>query len=135
MPGLDYWASHLDGVFTPRGMGHHGVSVGDIDGDGFGKVYEYFLGKFAMAEGAKGGQFFTPTSIVRLIVEIMTGMTSTTTATTIPGLGQTYYNNAVGALTGEAAARAYLTKVYEDVFRLSPTASRLQFSWLPAATP
>jgi len=45
--------------------------LGDIDGDGFGKVYEYFLGKFAMAEGQKGGQFFTPTSIVRLIVEII----------------------------------------------------------------
>lgn len=44
---------------------------GDIDGDGFGKVYEYFLGKFAMAEGQKGGQFFTPTSIVKLIVEII----------------------------------------------------------------
>jgi type I restriction enzyme M protein len=45
--------------------------LGDIDGDGFGKVYEYFLSKFAMAEGQKGGQFFTPTSIVRLIVEII----------------------------------------------------------------
>jgi type I restriction enzyme M protein len=45
--------------------------LGDIDGDGFGKVYEYFLGRFAMAEGRRGGQFFTPTSIVRLIVEII----------------------------------------------------------------
>jgi type I restriction enzyme M protein len=45
--------------------------LGGIDGDGFGQVYEYFLGKFAMAEGQKGGQFFTPTSIVRLIVEII----------------------------------------------------------------
>jgi type I restriction enzyme M protein len=45
--------------------------LGDIDGDGFGKVYEYFLGKFAMAEGQKGGEFFTPTSIVRLIVELI----------------------------------------------------------------
>lgn len=45
--------------------------LGDIDGDGFGKVYEYFLARFAMAEGQKGGQFFTPTSIVRLIVEII----------------------------------------------------------------
>jgi type I restriction enzyme M protein len=45
--------------------------LGDLDGDGFGKVYEYFLGKFAMAEGQKGGEFFTPTSIVRLIVEII----------------------------------------------------------------
>ncbi len=41
----------------------------DIEGDAFGKIYEYFLGKFAMAEGQKGGEFFTPTSIVRLIVE------------------------------------------------------------------
>ena len=45
--------------------------LGDIDGDGFGKVYEYFLGRFAMAEGKRGGQFFTPTPIVRLIVEII----------------------------------------------------------------
>ncbi len=42
----------------------------DIEGDAFGKIYEYFLGKFAMAEGQKGGEFFTPTSLVRLIVEI-----------------------------------------------------------------
>jgi type I restriction enzyme M protein len=45
--------------------------LGEIDGDAFGKVYEYFLGKFAMAEGQKGGEFFTPTSIVKLIVEII----------------------------------------------------------------
>ena len=42
-----------------------------IEGDGFGLIYEYFLGKFALAEGRKGGEFFTPTSIVRLIVEIL----------------------------------------------------------------
>ena len=41
------------------------------EGDAFGKIYEYFLGKFAMAEGQKGGEFFTPTSIVKLIVEII----------------------------------------------------------------
>jgi type I restriction enzyme M protein len=45
--------------------------LGDIEGDAFGKVYEYFLGKFAMAEGQKGGAFYTPTSIVKLIVEII----------------------------------------------------------------
>jgi type I restriction enzyme M protein len=45
--------------------------LGDIAGDAFGKVYEYFLGKFAIAEGAKGGEYFTPTSIVRLIVEVI----------------------------------------------------------------
>ena len=42
-----------------------------IEGDGFGLIYEYFLGKFALSEGRKGGEFFTPTSIVRLIVEIL----------------------------------------------------------------
>lgn len=43
----------------------------DIEGDAFGKIYEYFLGKFAMSEGQKGGEFFTPTAIVKLIVEII----------------------------------------------------------------
>lgn len=42
-----------------------------IEGDAFGKIYEYFLGKFAMSEGQKGGEFFTPESIVQLIVEII----------------------------------------------------------------
>jgi len=43
----------------------------DLKGDAFGKVYEYFLGNFAKMEGQKGGVFYTPTSIVRLIVEII----------------------------------------------------------------
>jgi len=43
----------------------------DIERDVFGKIYEYFLGKFAMSEGQKGGEFFTPTSVVKLIVEII----------------------------------------------------------------
>jgi type I restriction enzyme M protein len=43
----------------------------DIEGDAFGKIYEYFLGKFAMSEGQKGGEFFTPTCIVKLIVGII----------------------------------------------------------------
>lgn len=36
----------------------------DLEGDVFGKIYEYFLGNFARAEGQKGGEFFTPTSLV-----------------------------------------------------------------------
>ena len=43
----------------------------DVEGDTFGKIYEYFLGNFARAEGQKGGEFFTPTSLVKLIVEII----------------------------------------------------------------
>jgi type I restriction enzyme M protein len=43
----------------------------DKGGDTFGLIYEYFLGKFAMTEGQKGGEFYTPTSIVKLIVEIL----------------------------------------------------------------
>ena len=43
----------------------------EIEGDAFGKIYEYFLGNFAMAEGQRGGEFFTPTSLVKLIVEIL----------------------------------------------------------------
>ncbi len=43
----------------------------DAEGDMFGKIYEYFLGKFALAEGQRGGEFFTPTSIVKLIVEVI----------------------------------------------------------------
>ena len=39
--------------------------------DMLGRVYEYFLGKFAQAEGKLGGEFFTPRSIVRLLVEIL----------------------------------------------------------------
>ncbi|GCF08837.1 class I SAM-dependent DNA methyltransferase [Dictyobacter arantiisoli] len=43
----------------------------DVEGDFFGKVYEYFLSKFAMTEGQRGGEFFTPTSLVKLIVEVI----------------------------------------------------------------
>jgi type I restriction enzyme M protein len=43
----------------------------DIDGDAFGRVYEYFMGEFAMQEMQKGGEFYTPACIVKLIVEII----------------------------------------------------------------
>jgi len=43
----------------------------DASGDIFGKIYEFFLGEFAMSEGQKGGEFFTPTSVVRFIVEVI----------------------------------------------------------------
>ena len=43
----------------------------DANGDVFGKIYEYFLGNFALTEGQKGGEFFTSTSVVQLMVEII----------------------------------------------------------------
>jgi type I restriction enzyme M protein len=43
----------------------------DLEGDAFGLIYEYFLANFALAEGQGAGEFFTPMSIVRLIVEIL----------------------------------------------------------------
>ena len=43
----------------------------NIEGDVFGKIYEYFLSNFAMAEGQRGGEFFTPISLVKLIVAII----------------------------------------------------------------
>ena len=43
----------------------------NLEFDAFGRIYEYFLGEFARTEGQKGGEFFTPSSIVRLIVQFL----------------------------------------------------------------
>ena len=45
----------------------HGHRARDL----MGEVYEYFLGNFARAEGRRGGEFFTPPSVVRVIVEVL----------------------------------------------------------------
>ncbi|MDP2974552.1 MAG: class I SAM-dependent DNA methyltransferase, partial [Candidatus Diapherotrites archaeon] len=50
------------------------IGLGDKENrskDILGRVYEYFLGQFADAEGKKGGQFYTPRSIVQLLVEML----------------------------------------------------------------
>ena len=50
------------------------IRVGDADArskDVLGRVYEYFLSQFANAEGKKGGEFYTPRCIVRLLVEML----------------------------------------------------------------
>ncbi len=46
------------------GAGHHAKDL-------LGEVYEYFLGQFASAEGGKGGQFYTPASVVKVLVEVL----------------------------------------------------------------
>ena len=51
-----------------------GIGLGDRENrskDILGRVYEYFLGQFANAEGKKGGQFYTPRSIVKILVEMI----------------------------------------------------------------
>jgi len=50
------------------------IKMGDKESrskDVLGRVYEYFLGKFASAEGKSGGEFYTPQSVVRLLVEML----------------------------------------------------------------
>lgn len=50
------------------------IGLGDAENrskDILGRVYEYFLSEFASAEGKKGGQFYTPRCIVRLLVEML----------------------------------------------------------------
>ena len=50
------------------------IKVGGADAratDVLGSVYEYFLEQFALAEGRKGGEFYTPRSVVRLLVEML----------------------------------------------------------------
>ena len=50
------------------------IAVGDENAranDVLGRVYEYFLGQFAGAEGKKGGEFYTPRCVVRLLVEML----------------------------------------------------------------
>ena len=50
------------------------IKVGDAESRGkdvLGRVYEYFLSRFADAEGKRGGEFYTPRSVVRLLVEML----------------------------------------------------------------
>ncbi|MCD6449026.1 MAG: N-6 DNA methylase [Thermotogaceae bacterium] len=58
--------AYLINVFSTIdfGDGHKGKDI-------FGRIYEYFLGKFTEAEGKKGGEFYTPRSLTRLIVEVL----------------------------------------------------------------
>jgi type I restriction enzyme M protein len=57
----------LINTFSDARFEHADLHAKDI----LGHVYEYFLGQFALAEGKKGGQYFTPKSIVSLIVEML----------------------------------------------------------------
>lgn len=68
MPNLDKESlGKLIDLISSIGLG----TAEHRDKDTLGRVYEYFLSKFASAEGKGGGEFYTPTSIVRLLVEML----------------------------------------------------------------
>ena len=70
----DYARPALDKTRLGETIDLFSFKVGDKDSrsqDVLGRVYEYFLGKFASAEGRGGGEFYTPTSIVKLLVQML----------------------------------------------------------------
>lgn len=71
----DYARPTLDKVVLGRLIDLVGtIGLGDKENrskDVLGRVYEYFLGQFASAEGKKGGEFYTPRCVVRLLVEMI----------------------------------------------------------------
>jgi len=62
-----YVLNELINIFSKIKFDHNLLKERDI----LGEVYEYFIGQFASAEGKRGGEFFTPRSIVKLLVEIL----------------------------------------------------------------
>ena len=67
-PGLDKQRlGQLINLVSNVGLG----SPADRAKDVLGQVYEYFLAQFASAEGKKGGQFYTPSHVVRILVEML----------------------------------------------------------------
>ncbi|CRK85242.1 type I restriction-modification system subunit M [Neobacillus massiliamazoniensis] len=70
----DYARPALDKVRLGETIDLFSFKVGDEESrskDILGRVYEYFLSKFASAEGKNGGEFYTPSSVVRLLVEML----------------------------------------------------------------
>ncbi|MCL5734246.1 MAG: type I restriction-modification system subunit M [Actinobacteria bacterium] len=67
-PGLDKQRlGQLINLVSDIGLGSPADRAKDI----LGRVYEYFLAQFASAEGKKGGQFYTPSHVVRVLVEML----------------------------------------------------------------
>ena len=67
-PGLDKQRlGQLINLVSDIGLGDPASRAKDI----LGRVYEYFLSQFASAEGKKGGQFYTPSHVVRVLVEVL----------------------------------------------------------------
>lgn len=67
LPLESYVIGELVNIFSRIEFNHDE----EIEKDRLGQVYEYFIGQFADAEGKRGGSFFTPRPIVKLLVEIL----------------------------------------------------------------
>lgn len=80
----------------------------DKEKDILGRVYEYFLGKFASAEGKLGGEFYTPRSIVRLLVEILAPYENARVLDPACGSGGMF-----------ASSSAFLKEHHKDVSRIA----------------
>lgn len=62
---------HYDFAYLVNLISEIHFEEGHFGKDIFGRIYEYFLGKFTEAEGKKGGEYYTPRSLTRLIIEIL----------------------------------------------------------------
>lgn len=72
LPQDEYFAlSRIDSSLLKTLLKNFSDIPVNASGDIFGKIYEFFLGKFAMSEGQGGGEFYTPTSVVKYMVEVL----------------------------------------------------------------
>ena len=74
----------------------------DVEGDMFGKIYEYFLGNFARAEGAKGGEIHAAKEVATLLIELVK-----------PRSGMSIYDPCVGTGNTLLEARRHVTRTDE----------------------
>ncbi len=96
--------AELINIFSKIQFDHDKEKEKDI----LGRVYEYFLGQFASAEGKRGGEFFTPRSIVKLLVEILE-----------PYEGARIFDPACGSGGMFVQAGEFLRKHHQDPSKIS----------------
>lgn len=96
--------AELINIFSKIQFNHDKEKEKDI----LGRVYEYFLGQFASAEGKRGGEFYTPRSIVKLLVEILE-----------PYEGARIFDPACGSGGMFVQAGEFLRKHHQDPSKIS----------------
>ena len=96
--------AELINIFSKIRFDHDKEKEKDI----LGRVYEYFIGQFASAEGKRGGEFYTPRSIVKLLVEILE-----------PYEGARIFDPACGSGGMFVQAGEFLRKHHQDPSKIS----------------